>query len=67
MAAPVYLNRESNFFLSFAAPGIKVPEHSHDEGDGIRVILSGSLTYGGHQLTAGDWMLSRADQNTALR
>jgi hypothetical protein len=44
------------FFLSFGAPESKVAEHSHDEGDGMRFIASGSIHFEGKELTAGDWM-----------
>ena len=53
---PVYLERASQLFLTVAEPGAKVPEHSHDEGDGIRFIAQGSIVYNGVELTAGDWM-----------
>jgi hypothetical protein len=53
---PVYLDCASQLFMSFAAPNTKVPEHSHDEGDGIRFILSGSIRYQDQELVAGDWM-----------
>jgi hypothetical protein len=53
---PVFLDGPSQQFFSFASPGVHVPEHSHDEGDGIRVILHGSIKYNGKELTAGDWM-----------
>ena len=43
-------------FISVGAPGIKVPNHSHDEGAGIRFIMNGSITYKGKELTGGDWM-----------
>jgi len=43
-------------FISVASPDAKVPEHAHDEGSGIRFIASGSITYKGKELTAGDWM-----------
>jgi hypothetical protein len=43
-------------FVSVAAPNAKVPEHSHEEGGGIRFIASGSILYKGKELTAGDWM-----------
>lgn len=46
----------SQLFISVAAPDIKVPSHSHDEGDGIRFIMSGSVYFNGQELTAGDWM-----------
>jgi hypothetical protein len=53
---PVYFDGPSLLYMSFGAPHAHVPEHSHDEGNGIRVILSGSINYGGHELTGGDWM-----------
>jgi hypothetical protein len=52
---PIVLT-DSQLFISIAQPDIKVPEHSHDEGDGIRFIMSGSIYYDGQELTAGDWM-----------
>lgn len=53
---PVYLDGPSQQFFSYAAPNTNVPEHSHDEGDGLRIILSGSITYNGVELQEGDWM-----------
>ncbi|SCL31093.1 hypothetical protein GA0070624_4203 [Micromonospora rhizosphaerae] len=53
---PVYLSERSQMFISFAEPDIHTPEHSHDEGDGIRFIAGGSIIYEGKELTAGDWM-----------
>lgn len=53
---PVVFDGPTTTYLSFGAPRTKVPEHSHDEGSGIRVILSGSIIYEGLELTAGDWM-----------
>jgi hypothetical protein len=52
---PIVLE-SSQLFISIAQPDIEVPEHSHDEGDGIRIIMSGSVIYNGVELTAGDWM-----------
>ena len=46
----------SQLFITQAEPGMKVGEHSHDEGDGIRFIAAGSITYNGTVLEAGDWM-----------
>lgn len=43
-------------FISVASPNVRVPEHSHDEGSGIRFIAAGSIIYHGQELTAGDWM-----------
>lgn len=53
---PVSLDSPSQFFLSFGAPNLSVPEHSHDEGDGMRIILHGSIEYDGRELGPGDWM-----------
>jgi hypothetical protein len=53
---PFNTTREATFYLSFGAPNTVVPVHSHDEGEGIRVILFGSIIYGGQELVAGDWM-----------
>jgi len=33
------------FFITHAKAGTKASEHSHDEGDGIRFIVSGSIHY----------------------
>jgi hypothetical protein len=53
---PVSFDKATQAFMSFGAPRTKVPTHSHDEGDGLRVILSGSISYQGTELTPGDWM-----------
>jgi hypothetical protein len=53
---PIYLTEHSQQYFSYAAPGTKVPRHSHDEGDGIRVILHGTIVYNGIELGQGDWM-----------
>jgi hypothetical protein len=53
---PVFLNCPSQQYFSYAAPGVRVPKHSHDDGDGLRVILHGSITYNNVELGAGDWM-----------
>lgn len=53
---PISFRCETLTFLSFAAPNTKVPRHSHKEGPGIRVIISGSMSYDGTELTTGDWM-----------
>lgn len=52
---PIVLER-AQLFISKAEPNLKVPSHSHDEGDGVRFILDGSIIYNGQELTAGDWM-----------
>lgn len=41
---PVYLGEPSQMFISVAEPGVKVPTHAHEEGDGIRFIAGGSIT-----------------------
>jgi hypothetical protein len=53
---PVAMRCESQLFITVAPPGAKVPQHSHDEGPGVRFIASGSIRYKGHELTTGDWM-----------
>lgn len=53
---PVYLNSESQLYMTVAEPGAKAQPHAHNEGDGIRFITGGSITYNGQELTAGDWM-----------
>ncbi|MER5471090.1 cupin domain-containing protein [Streptomyces sp. NPDC002935] len=53
---PVWLDKPSHLFITVAEPGAKTPMHSHDDGDGIRFVVSGSITYEGQELTAGDWM-----------
>jgi hypothetical protein len=53
---PVYLDRASQLFVTVADPNVEVPEHSHNEGDGIRFIVSGSIVHEGTELTSGDWM-----------
>ena len=46
----------SLFYVSIGAPGVKVPRHSHDEGDGLRYIVAGSTMFKGMELASGDWM-----------
>jgi len=53
---PVFFSCATQTYLSFAAPGVKVPEHSHHDGPGIRVIISGSIKFSGKELSEGDWM-----------
>jgi hypothetical protein len=53
---PVYLDKASQLFITVAAPGARVGEHSHNEGAGIRFIAGGSIKYKGQELSAGDWM-----------
>jgi hypothetical protein len=53
---PFHLDSSSTFYISSAGPHTSVPKHSHDEGAGVRFIVSGSITYNGKALTQGDWM-----------
>jgi hypothetical protein len=53
---PIHFDRPSQFFLSIGAPDTDVPAHSHDEGDGVRFIIGGSIVFDGVELTEGDWM-----------
>jgi hypothetical protein len=53
---PVYLDSPSQLFITVAEPGVEVPEHAHEEGDGIRFIVGGSIEYKGQELSSGDWM-----------
>src|SRR5262245_39007327 len=53
---PFALRCESQLFISVGAPNTRVETHSHDDGPGVRFILSGSILYKGVELTAGDWM-----------
>jgi hypothetical protein len=47
---------KTQMFFSVGNPDVLVPEHSHDEGDGIRIIVSGSIFYKDKELKSGDWM-----------
>ncbi len=53
---PVHIDGASTLYISSAAPHAKVPRHSHDEGEGIRFMVSGSIHFGDLELTEGDWM-----------
>lgn len=53
---PVHMDQSCMMYLSIGAPDTVVPEHSHDEGDGFRFIVSGSIKYKDQELTSGDWM-----------
>lgn len=59
---PVFLNCASQLYISVGEPGIKVPRHAHEEGDGIRFIAGGSIIYEDKELSAGDWMFIPAGQ-----
>jgi hypothetical protein len=64
---PVYLNKPSQLFITVAQPGVEAPSHSHDEGDGVRFIVSGSIIHDGRELTAGDWMFIPARAQYSFR
>jgi hypothetical protein len=53
---PFSTSREATFYISSGAPNAQVPAHSHEEGEGIRFIVSGSIIFQGKELTEGDWM-----------
>lgn len=53
---PVFFDGATTLYISSAAPGAKVPKHSHDEGDGIRFMIGGSIHFDRFELTQGDWM-----------
>lgn len=57
----------AQFFMSVAQAGAAVEEHSHEEGDGLRVIISGSIDYAGQELTAGDWMFIPAKASYSFK
>ena len=44
------------FFFTQATAGAEVAEHAHEEGDGVRFIVGGSIVYEGKELKSGDWM-----------
>ena len=52
---PFYLDG-GQFFISVGEPNVAVPLHSHDEGPGVRFIISGSIHYKDIILSQGDWM-----------
>lgn len=53
---PVYLQSASTLFVTVAEAGASAPPHAHEEGDGIRFIAGGSITFEDKELTQGDWM-----------
>jgi hypothetical protein len=59
---PLSLERPSQMYISAGASFTNVAEHSHNEGDGIRFIMSGSIFYKGQELTTGDWMFIPAGE-----
>ncbi|MDX0451744.1 hypothetical protein GOC55_30455 [Sinorhizobium medicae] len=57
---PFYTDGAATFYISSAGPYVKVPRHSHDEGNGIRIIMSGSIFWDGLELQASEWMYLKA-------
>ncbi len=53
---PVSTSKQATFYISSGAPNTHVPKHSHEEGEEIRFIMSGSIIFEGQELTEGDWM-----------
>ncbi|TCR82286.1 hypothetical protein [Rhizobium sp. BK376] len=47
--------RPSFLFITFSAPNVHVPKHMHPDDAITRVIMSGSITMEGVELTMGDW------------
>jgi redox-sensitive bicupin YhaK (pirin superfamily) len=64
---PVHLSEPSQLFVTVAEPNVEVPEHAHEEGDGIRFIASGSIEYKGTQLSTGDWMFIPKGERYSFR
>jgi len=64
---PVYLDSPSQLFSTVAEPNAEVPEHSHNEGDGIRFIAGGSIHFDGKELGPGDWMFIPAGTPYSFR
>lgn len=64
---PFYMEKPTQFFVSVGSPDTEVPEHSHNEGDGLRYIMSGSILYNGNELKAGDWMYIPAGEKYSIR
>ena len=64
---PVHLDNPSHLFITVAEPNVKSPRHSHKDGDGIRFIAGGSITYEGKELSAGDWMFIPAGKEYSFQ
>lgn len=64
---PVFMSKPSQLFVSVGAPNTEVAEHSHDEGDGFRYIVSGSIIFDGTELTSGDWMFIPAGKKYSMK
>jgi hypothetical protein len=64
---PVHLDNPSHLFITVAEPNVKSPRHSHKDGDGIRFVAGGSITYEGKELGAGDWMFIPAGKEYSFQ
>jgi hypothetical protein len=53
---PISTTKEATFYISAGAPNTHVPRHSHNEGEGIRFIVAGSILYKAQELSEADWM-----------
>jgi hypothetical protein len=47
---------DSAWFITVAKPSAVTPAHRHTQGPGVRVILSGALTFNGEEYHSGDWL-----------
>ena len=43
-------------FVTVGIPGAKLPDHNHNRDAVFRIVMQGSLSYEGQELTVGDWM-----------
>jgi hypothetical protein len=66
-ALPTFFEGPTLQYMSYAGPGVHVPDHSHDEGAGLRVIMSGSIIYDGRELREGDWMFIPAGRKYSFK
>lgn len=64
---PAFLPEASVMFITMALPDAEAPDHSHDEGDGIRFIAGGSIIYNDVELTTGDWMFVPRGERYSFR
>ncbi|HEV2802058.1 MAG TPA: cupin domain-containing protein [Pyrinomonadaceae bacterium] len=52
----LFFGQNTMHFITYGQPHAKFPEHRHEQDDGLRLIIKGSLIFRGTELTAGDWM-----------
>jgi hypothetical protein len=54
---PFFMECEGvNFYISSAAPGVRVGTHSHEHGPVVRFVLEGSITFRNTEYSTGDWI-----------